>query len=188
VTCISTFLFHWMAAPSRTRLLPFTRALARATGAAVTLLRVRLPGESREQVEGALQRVCAELANADIRVVSRVRDGEPAEEILDQLRAEPADLVVMRTHGRSGLGRVVLGSVTERVVSEGGVPVVLLRAGGRRVTQLRSILVPLDGSPGGLVALGAAIRLAETTHAAVRLLQVVVPVWWRSGFAVKGAA
>ncbi len=146
--------------PQSNSALPLTRTLARATGASVTLLRVRLPGEDRQQL-AALQRVEAELSSSDIQVNSVVRDGDPVDQIIDQVRADSTDLVVMRTHGRSGIGRAVLGSVTERVVAEGGAPVILLRAGGRRINQLRSILVPLDGSPGSLVALGLAIPLAD---------------------------
>jgi nucleotide-binding universal stress UspA family protein len=156
--------------------LPFTRTLARATGAAVTLLRMRLPGESLEQVQLGLERVRAELAQSELEVVARVRDGDAADGILAELQAKPASLVVMRTRGRSGVGRAVLGSVTQQVVARSLTPVVLVRAGGRRVSQLRTILVPLDGSPGGLVALSSAIPLADASHAAVRLLQVVVPV------------
>src|SRR6266508_798586 len=144
--------------PQSNSALPLTRTLARATGASVTLLRVRLPGEDRQQL-AALQRVEAELSSSDIQVNSVVRDGDPVDQIIDQVRADSTDLVVMRTHGRSGIGRAVLGRVTERVVAEGGVPVILLRAGGRRINQLRSILVPLDGSPGSL--LGLAIPLAD---------------------------
>jgi len=53
--------------------------------------------------------------------------GDPAGEILDQSRAEAVDLVVMATHGRSGLSRWVLGSVAERVLRHAEVPLVLVR-------------------------------------------------------------
>jgi nucleotide-binding universal stress UspA family protein len=87
--------------------------------------------------------------------------------ILEQRCAQRADLIITRTHARAGLGRAVLGSVTERVLSVSGVPVLLLRPGRRRVTYVRTLLVPIDGSPGGAVALGTAIGLAQATGAAL---------------------
>jgi nucleotide-binding universal stress UspA family protein len=162
--------------PASNAALPLVKTLARATGGAVTLLRVSLPGEAAPDLAARLERIREGLASSDIQVHAVVRSGDPADEILAEIRARGADLLVMRTHGRAGIGRAILGSVTERVVTDGGVPVVLMRAGERRITQLRTLLVPLDGSPGGVVALGTAIGLARTTGAAVRLLQVVVPI------------
>jgi pimeloyl-ACP methyl ester carboxylesterase len=63
-----------------------------------------------------------------------------AEEILQQIRALPADLVIMRTHGRVGLERAVLGSVTQRVLAERRAPVMLMRPGERRISHIRKLL------------------------------------------------
>jgi nucleotide-binding universal stress UspA family protein len=170
--------------------LPLARTFARATGAAVTLVRVKTDTEFRDDVTAELRRVAEALAEPAIHVQSVVREGDPADAILDELKKQHTDLVIMRTHGRSGLGRAVLGSVTERVVKASDVPVVLLRAGGRRVSQLHTLLVPVDGSPGGAVALGAAIGLSKSTGAALRLVEVVVPIpnYVYSTFAMNGAA
>jgi len=181
--------------PASNAALPLVKTLARATGGSVTLLRVSLPGESAPDLEAGLGRIREGLASSDIQVQAAVRTGDPADEILAEVRARDADLLVMRTHGRAGIGRAVLGSVTERVVADSGVPVVLMRAGERRITQLRTLLVPLDGSPGGVVALGTAIGLAKATGAAMRLLQVVVPIpnylyggaVWNSGAVIDPA-
>jgi nucleotide-binding universal stress UspA family protein len=162
--------------PASNAALPLARTMARAGGASVTLLRVGRHDEHQDEVAPSLQRIRDELAGSDIEVHALVREGEPADEILDAVRSLGADLIIMRTHGRSGVGRAVLGSVTDRVVAHSRVPVLLLRAGGRRISELRRVLVPLDGSPGGVVALGAALRLARASRAAVHLVQVVVPV------------
>ena len=169
--------------------LPLVRTFARATGAAVTLVRVKSEAESRGEVTAQLSRVAEELAGSGLQVHSVVREGEPADEILDEMKVQGADLVIMRTHGRSGLGRAVLGSVSERVLKASGVPVVLLRPGGRRVSHLGTLLVPVDGSPGGAVALGTAIGLSKSTGAALRLVEVVVPIpnYVYSSFAMDGA-
>ncbi|AGN01504.1 universal stress protein UspA-like protein [Salinarchaeum sp. Harcht-Bsk1] len=59
----------------------------------------------------------------DVEVVGAVASGAPGPTILEYCEDEPIDLVVMGTHGRSGLDRYLLGSVTEHVVRHGDVPV-----------------------------------------------------------------
>ncbi len=172
--------------------LPLARTMAQATGGSIVLLRL-LPESTRDQshqhqTEKALAGVAGELAVSGVSVDSIVRLGEPANEILEQARAQHADLIVMRSHGRVGVERAVLGSVSEHVLAHSHVPVMTLRPGGRRVTQLGNLLVPVDGSPRSSVALAAAVGLATLTGAKIHLLQVVVPISaetsaWFSGMA-----
>jgi len=54
--------------------------------------------------------------------------GSGADEIIDLARSTPDNLIAMCTHGRSGVGRWVLGSVTEKVVRHSGDPVLVVRA------------------------------------------------------------
>jgi nucleotide-binding universal stress UspA family protein len=95
----------------------------------------------------------------------------------------------MRTHGRAGLARAVLGSVAERILTLSPVPLLLLRPGAQHMTQIRSVLVPVDGSPGGSLALGAAVGLAEASGASLRLLEVVVLIltYIYGAYALNGA-
>src|SRR5688572_14238679 len=123
-----------------------------------------------------LQRVADGLIANGTACAVAVRAGEPAATIVEAARERQADLVVMATHGRSGIGRAVLGSVAEGVLAGGRVPVLLVRPGGRPVSTVRALLVPLDGSPGGAIALGIALGLARATGASLVLLQVVVPL------------
>ena len=60
-------------------------------------------------------------------VVSKVVTGAPAEQIIRRARRWPADLIVMGTHGRSGLGRAFMGSVAERVLQRAACPVLTVR-------------------------------------------------------------
>ena len=62
-------------------------------------------------------------------VVTDVVRGSPAAEIIDYVPANDVDLIVMGTHGRHGVDRYILGSVTERVVREAAVPVLTVRTG-----------------------------------------------------------
>jgi nucleotide-binding universal stress UspA family protein len=61
-------------------------------------------------------------------VTSFVAEGEPAEEIIDAAKGAPNSLIAMCTHGRSGVTRWMLGSVTEKVVRHSGNPVLVIRA------------------------------------------------------------
>jgi len=60
-------------------------------------------------------------------VLSKVVTGAPAEEIIRRARRWPAALIVMGTHGRSGLGRAFMGSVAERVLQGAACPVLTVR-------------------------------------------------------------
>lgn len=159
--------------------LPAARALARATGATFTLLRV-VPAAADEQDKREAQRdldgIAAELTAGGQTATTVVRIGDPAQQIIEQARTDGTDLVVMQTHGRAGLARALLGSVAERVLALTPVPLLLLRPGGHYTTRVKSLLVPVDGSPGGALALGVAVGLAEAGCASLRLLEVVVPI------------
>jgi nucleotide-binding universal stress UspA family protein len=72
----------------------------------------------------------SELAKKGVHVRSAVRYGKPAAEILNHIGDNKVDLVAMSTHGRSGLSRLVMGSVVEEVVRHAKVPVLLVRAPG----------------------------------------------------------
>jgi nucleotide-binding universal stress UspA family protein len=61
-------------------------------------------------------------------VASFLREGEPAEEIIEAAKGAPNSLIAMCTHGRSGVDRWMLGSVTEKVVRHSGNPVLVIRA------------------------------------------------------------
>jgi Universal stress protein family len=64
----------------------------------------------------------------------------------------------------------------EQVLRSGSVPVILLRPGGRRITDVRRLLVPVDGSPGGALALATAVGLARATSASISLVEVAMPI------------
>jgi nucleotide-binding universal stress UspA family protein len=154
------------------------RALARSCGAEIVLLRV-MPHSATHAEEseavGHLEWTAAELRGRDVAVETEVRRGEPAEQIVAAACLGPG-LVVMATHGRAGIGRVLFGSVAEQVVARSTVPVLLQRPGGRRVAAFETLLVPVDGTEADWDALGAALVLARATGARLFLLHVVLPL------------
>ena len=155
------------------------RTVARVTGATLHLLTVIEAGTAlgdQSRITADLQNVASELHAQGQQVDTAVRRGTPATEIIAAGVELGADLVVMATHGRGGLERVFLGSVAQAVLATSPVPVLLVRPGGRQMTKLEVVLVPVDGSPGGALALASAVPLARSTNARIVLVDVVVPL------------
>lgn len=76
-----------------------------------------------ERGREAIDTIREEAREAGVQVDGAVRMGVPSQEILSYADEVDADLVVMSTHGRSGVGRFLMGSVTERVLRQSDVPV-----------------------------------------------------------------
>jgi nucleotide-binding universal stress UspA family protein len=74
-----------------------------------------------------IEALAARHRPGDVRISTRVAEGRAKVEILRMIDEMHADLVVMGTHGRSGLSHVLLGSVAERVVRTSPVPVMTVR-------------------------------------------------------------
>ena len=91
--------------------------------------------ERRSEAEAYLAPVAGNLRSRGVRVETKVRHGEPADEIVLGAREAGADLIAMTTHGRSGLGRLVFGSVAEAVLRHADVPVFLMRQTERQVAE-----------------------------------------------------
>ena len=113
-------------------------ALARDHGARVLVLHVVPPPADREETArrtgvsfyerlwNNLRRLQA--PDARVWVEYRMADGEPAREILRVADEGPCDLIVLSTHGRTGLRRLVMGSVAEEVLRAAPCPVLTLKA------------------------------------------------------------
>jgi nucleotide-binding universal stress UspA family protein len=86
---------------------------------------------SRRSAERHLAAARARVRGERVRVRTMLVEGLPADEILRAARRARADLIVMGTHGRTGVSRVFMGSVAERVVRESRCPVLTVRAHGR---------------------------------------------------------
>lgn len=82
-----------------------------------------------EIVSGAEQNMEAFIAQhlPDVSVTGRVVSGYAAEEIIKCANEEKADLIIMGTHGRKGIDRILFGSVAEKVVKSANCPVLTLR-------------------------------------------------------------
>jgi nucleotide-binding universal stress UspA family protein len=65
----------------------------------------------------------------------RIPGSTPASKIIEVAHSLKADMIAMSTHGRSGLGRLFFGSVADEVLRESGIPVLLVRTGGREAKK-----------------------------------------------------
>jgi nucleotide-binding universal stress UspA family protein len=98
-----------------------------------TLMRATLHQTEVERREHYLSHKAEQLREQGIRAHTDVASGHPAEEILRRSTLHQETLLVMTTHGRSGLRRILLGGIAMKVVQEAHVPVLLIR--GRQLEQ-----------------------------------------------------
>ena len=81
----------------------------------------------RREAEEYLAPISAALRSQGVETAWAIRRGRPAEEILAAARESGANLIAMATHGRTGLGRLLFGSVAEAVLRHAPVPVFMIR-------------------------------------------------------------
>jgi nucleotide-binding universal stress UspA family protein len=135
------------------------------------------PAESQESWKGRFSWPVP--SDPAIRVEHRVAEGDAPEEILRLALALPSDLIVMGTHGRTGLSRLLAGSVAENVLRNAPCPVLAVK------TPLRTTMLTEEESPakpGTIVnvqPLGAALSSARTRTLAIaddlEIIRLMVP-------------
>ncbi len=111
------------------RILPYVSALARQFDSEVILLSVPAGSTSesyRTHIENYLEDLAQELAGEGLHVRTLVTGSAAVQTIVATAESEMADLIMLATHGRSGMDRLMLGSVAERVVRNMPCPVFLL--------------------------------------------------------------
>lgn len=126
---------------------------------------------AREQLETTAQE---HLNDIHYDIVTQF-NSNPAAGILEAQKEIGADLVVMSSHGRTGLAHLILGSVAERVVRESVCPVLTIRQGEAETTPsaFQHILVPVDIADRSATALTCARQIAEQHGGTVYPLHVV---------------
>jgi universal stress protein A len=117
--------------PASDHAIAYASSLARTFGASVYLIHVLQDAGQYEEARRIVSRSAATMASGVPRVVSEVRIGRPAESIAEAAQRYGADLIVMATHGRSGLSHVISGSVAEEVIRTACCPVLVLRDSGK---------------------------------------------------------
>lgn len=175
--------------------LPAARLMANATHAPVTLVRSFAPPPgwhadadhgrfSAAMAAGEYDRVLADLARVKRRmkhwgveppIFFEAHEGPAHETIIDMANHDPQAMIVMSTHGRSGISRMLTGSVTARVVRAVSNPTLIVRCNKTDCPvvprHIDNILVPLDGSSFSENALPYAGELAAAFGARVTLFR-----------------
>jgi nucleotide-binding universal stress UspA family protein len=137
-----------------------------------------LEDADRERLMSDLRRMVA-AGPRDVPVEFRIHEaGYVHEEILAQVGATHADVLVIGTHGRSGFQRLFLGSVTEKVIRKATCPTLVVPPRAPDVPagspiQFRRILCAVDFSESSLDALALAINMAQEADAQLTLLHSV---------------
>jgi nucleotide-binding universal stress UspA family protein len=85
--------------------------------------------KQKEAAEQYIAKLCEELRKKDFKAMGKVKTGQQvAVEIIDFAKEQGVDLIVMSTHGRSGITRWVLGSVALKVLTRAETPILLVRS------------------------------------------------------------
>lgn len=131
--------------------------------------------QTQAQAKASLKALQKELAAAHpgVALGASAVAGQPAEAVAELAREQKADLIVMSTHGRSGLSHVLLGSVAERLLALAPCPVLVTRPEGAGPPPLKRFLVAVDRSEHSGRALQLAARMAQSFDATI----TVVHAW-----------
>ena len=173
--------------------LPHTVALAQAFGARVTLLRVLGRTQAADRTQAIdpldwhirkaeagsyLDEVVARLQKANLRAKKAIVEGQVAERIMEFARNQEASLVILSSHGRSGLSGWNVSSVVQKIVLRACIPTMIVRAYQSITNDLKSlryrrVLVPLDCSRRAECVLPLATTLASFHKSQLLLTHVV---------------
>lgn len=165
------------------QVLPYVRILGKGLQAPVEVLRlvdsVPVDAGAGREAQSYLEAVAASLRNEGLTVSSTVREGDAASFIVTEAEKQPGTLVAMSTHGRSGITRWFLGSVTDKVLQATTSPLLIVRshrpASPAPDATLQAAILPLDGSTLAEKVLPHAVSLARALELKVTLLRVIPP-------------
>ena len=164
-------------ARSKVKLVLVHHPLLMEPGPAYIKVELAMQKADREYLRSVTARLRERLGRA---LSSAVLPGPIVQTLAKYIRELSTDLVVMTTHGRGGLRRAWLGSVTDHLIRTSEVPILVVRPGETDAAEsfagLTGILVPLDGSPLAEAVLEPAVALARLWDGEVTLVQVVHPV------------
>ena len=143
--------------------------------------------EARERLDAAAE----ESRSRGIETTVELLEGEAAEQIIAAGNRQGESLIAMSTHGRSGIGRWMLGSVTDKVVKHTSTPVLIIRAQREEPPDdvaLSKVVLPLDGSELAERAIPHAVAFANAFGAGITILRSSSPTAYGFGYADYYAA
>ncbi len=168
------------------QILPCVAALARGLDAEVTLTHVvnskalpdtdelshrafldQLVESERVRAQAYLRQMATVFTDQGVKSTTDVYVGEPAETLISHAEKEQFDLIATSTHGRSGIARMVMGSVADKMLRSTSKPLLLYRPVDEvspPFANLKAVVIPLDGSDFSEQALPLAVELAQALH------------------------
>jgi nucleotide-binding universal stress UspA family protein len=149
--------------------------LARSLQARVAIVHVSQAGVAREVAEAPERLAQMELAKVGIEAKVMARGGDAADEIVAAALSFGADLLVMGSRGRSPVAGLLLGSVSQDVVTRASCPVLLVRANADTTHPPQRILLAIEGLHGSEPLLAITTRLARALKASVTAVHVSYP-------------
>jgi nucleotide-binding universal stress UspA family protein len=182
--------------------IPYVREMSGQLGAEVYVLHVCPPehqaylrmhrlyldniGENlRQGIKGEPQ------SKRELKVYVEVIIGDPLKAILDYVKQKSISMVVLTSHGNSGLRAWALGNVADKVVREGGVPTLLIRIKEQPFVSnkeglIQKILLPLDTSDASGIAIPYAVELAKKLKAGIALFSMVQTIYAQNVAGIGG--
>lgn len=183
-------LFATDFSPAATRAIPFAKAIARHYGSNVIAMHVRGPMVNpmtqpsaweavlyaeKERDEVRRKELLAEFAG--LPAVARIEEGEIFSHLTAAVKKENVDLLILGTHGRTGIGKLLLGSVAEEIFRTVRCPVLTVgpraSATQKEAARIREILFATDLSAESREAAAYAVSLAQEFQARLVLLHVI---------------
>ena len=130
----------------------------------------------RVEATDYLNHIRVSRLNSGVPVSCSAREGQAASLIVSEAEKEPDTLIAMATHGRSGISRWVMGSVTDKVLHASSASLLVVRSQDEGApadeVRLTSVMVPLDGSPLAEQSLPHAVALTQALDLTVNLVRV----------------
>ena len=188
--------------------LNYAASLASSYGAALRLLHVitpfpivvplgDVPGNTqlydsqRAQCYKALTSEAATIRHPGVEVDVELRDGNPVRETLTAATEWGADLIVVGTHGRGGMERLVLGSVAEKLLRKAPCAVLAVPhgaiEGAGTAERIAHVLCAHDGSAASAAGVAYAVSLSERTGARITLVTAVEAKWMSLAITASGS-
>jgi nucleotide-binding universal stress UspA family protein len=158
--------------------LPYAKALSKTKGSEIILFTVSTASEQFDRpIKAYLDLTAKELKSQKIKVSTAVAYGNVAEEIIKFAQKGKIDLIIISTHGHSGIKRWMLGSVALKVLYGTCTPVLLAKSKAHKVSKVefKKILAPLDGSPFSETSIPYVKELAKGAGSEIILLRVSEP-------------
>ncbi len=161
------------------RAIPYAKAIAKTKGSELTLFTVSIA--SVEQLDrpmnAYLELNAKELQSQGIKASTAIAYGNVADKIIEYAANNSIDLIVISTHGYSGIKRWVLGSIARKVLYGTCADVLLIKSKAPKVYQvdLKKILLPLDGSAFSETPICAVEELIKGSNTEVVLTIVCEP-------------